>query len=110
MPSKEAVEAVDDRLVVHEDVHRVFRGGHQVEEGEGLGPLGGLGKAMDAGGVVESVIRAVVDAEPRSGQEEEEEARRKADLSLDVSGGHSRAALIGRAQPCPLPLTPPAEP
>ena len=48
---EEGREAVNDSLVVHEDVHWLFSGGDKVEQGERLGPLGRLGEALDAGRV-----------------------------------------------------------
>jgi len=52
-----------DGLVVDENVDWAFRRGHEVDEGQGLSSLGGLGEAVYLGAVVETVPRIVVHAE-----------------------------------------------
>ena len=66
---QEPSESVVDGLVVDKDVDWAFRRGNEVNEGQSLSPLGGLGKAVDLGTVVEAVASVVEDAESRPGEE-----------------------------------------
>ena len=68
VPLQEASESVVDGLVVDEYVDWAFRRGHEVDEGQGLSPLGGLREAMYLGAVVETVPSIVVNAETGSGE------------------------------------------
>ena len=63
------LEALDNGLVVDEDVDRSFCGGDEVQDGQRFSALGVLGKPVDAGGVVEPMLAAVVDAEGGAGEE-----------------------------------------
>ena len=68
-PLKKGGEAVDHGLIADEAVHGALRGGDQVQKSQRLGPLGGLGEAVHAGGAVELAATAIEDTEDGAGQE-----------------------------------------
>ena len=66
MSVDDPLEAVDHRLVVHEDVYGPFSTCREVDNGEGLRKLCVLRDAVNARTVVHAVVDAVVDAVARS--------------------------------------------
>ena len=62
-------ESIYHGLVVDKDVDWLFGRGGEVMKSQRFGPPGGLGQAVDAGGVVEPVVGAIVDAVARAGEE-----------------------------------------
>ena len=68
-PFEQGFEAVNHGLVVDENVDGALGNGHEVEKGERLGPLCGLGEAADTRRAVKAVSRAIKDAEARAGEE-----------------------------------------
>ena len=66
---QKGLEAVDNSLVVNEDVHWPFGGGHEVKDGKRFGTLGILGKPVHARRVVEPMLAAIVDAKGGAGEE-----------------------------------------
>ena len=69
MAVKKGLEAIDDGLVVDEDVDWPFGGGHEVQDGERFGALGILCEPVHAGRDVEPMLVAIVDAEGGAGEE-----------------------------------------
>ena len=66
---QKGLEAVDNSLVVDEDVDWPFGSSDEVKEGERFGPLGILGKPVHARRVVEPMLAAIVDAKGGAGEE-----------------------------------------
>ena len=63
MTVENGLEPVHNGFVVNEDVDRSFGTGSEVDNGEGLGNLGVLNEAMDAGAVVHAMGNTVIDTE-----------------------------------------------
>ena len=63
MAIKNGLEPVNNGFVVDKDMDRSFGAGSEVDDGEGLGDLGVLREAMDAGAVVHAMGNAVIDTE-----------------------------------------------
>ena len=59
--------SIGHRLVADEDVDRSLSGRDQVEEGKSLSSLRVLGDPMNAGGMVETVARPIVNRKTRPG-------------------------------------------